>query len=106
VPQLIERLSVRGKDLGRLEARVILVHGRDDAIVPYTESIALTRALRPGQARLYIIRHILTHVVFRPSGFFTRSFWTEDLPDLWRLYRAVYSLLAERDRAHDPEASP
>lgn len=66
VPALIDRLSPRirteleginpaGHDLSRLQAELILVHGRSDNIIPYTESVALARDLPPGQAQLFLI---------------------------------------------------
>jgi pimeloyl-ACP methyl ester carboxylesterase len=47
--------------LGRFPAKVILVHGRDDAIIPWSESAALARALPPGKAELFTIDQ-LAHV--------------------------------------------
>jgi len=66
VPALLESLSPRirselhginpaAHDLSRLHARLILVHGRSDAIIPYTESVALTLALPVGKATLFLI---------------------------------------------------
>jgi len=34
---------------------VILLHGRSDNIIPYTESVALARALPPAQVELFLI---------------------------------------------------
>jgi pimeloyl-ACP methyl ester carboxylesterase len=72
VPELIERLPAAVRtdinaldlsqhDLSALRARLILVHGLDDALIPYAQGKALARALPPGQARLYLIRG-LAHV--------------------------------------------
>jgi len=66
VPVLIDRLSPRirdeleginpaGHDLSRLKAELILVHGRSDNIVPYTESVALARDLPSEQVHLFLI---------------------------------------------------
>ena len=66
VPALIERLSpnVRAEleginlaahDLSGLKAQVILLHGRSDNIIPYTESVALARALPAAQVELFLI---------------------------------------------------
>jgi len=66
VPALLESLSPRMRselhginpaalDLSRLHARLILVHGRSDAIIPYTESVTLTRALPVGKVTLFLI---------------------------------------------------
>jgi len=66
VPALIGRLSPQmraelegvnpaGHDLSAIKAQVILLHGRSDNIIPYTESIALARALPPAQVKLFLI---------------------------------------------------
>lgn len=70
VPALIDRLppAIRDEmtgidpaahDLFRLRALAILVHGRSDNIIPYTQSIALAHALQqdraPDSTRLFLI---------------------------------------------------
>jgi fermentation-respiration switch protein FrsA (DUF1100 family) len=85
-------LDVQRHDLSRFAARLILIHGRDDAIIPYTESLALTAAAPPGQAAMYLVDN-LAHVKLGPGG----------ILDGLRLWRAVYRLLEERDA--DPVSS-
>jgi hypothetical protein len=80
-------LNPAGRDLSRLRARLILVHGYGDRMIPFTESIALAKALPARQVRLYLV-HGLAHVDVAPG-----------LPDRWRLWRAVAALLAARDGA-------
>lgn len=86
----IEALDLADKDLGSLHAQVVLIHGRDDAIVPYSESLALASALAkaigPAHVRLYLLDH-LAHATLGPSR----------LKDIWRLWRATNRLLAIRD---------
>jgi acetyl esterase/lipase len=72
------------RDLSRLRARLILVHGYEDNIIPHTQSLALARAVPEGQARLFLVKG-LVHVDIEP-GLLSR----------WRLWRAVDALLAER----------
>jgi hypothetical protein len=79
-------LDVARRDLSQLSARLILVHGRDDAIIPFTESLALARAAPPGMAELYVADS-LAHVDLGPTG----------LLDGITLLRAAYSFLSERD---------
>jgi len=66
VPVLIDRLSPKmraeleginpaGHDLSALKAQVILLHGRSDNIIPYTESVALARAVPAAQVELFLI---------------------------------------------------
>lgn len=80
-------LNLKGKDLSGFKARPILVHGYDDTVVPYTESVALSRALASRSPQLYLANG-LSHVDFKEPGFF----------DVWNLYCAVDALLAERTR--------
>jgi pimeloyl-ACP methyl ester carboxylesterase len=79
-------LDLARRDLTPLRANVILIHGRDDAIIPYTESAALAAALPEGQASLCLVDN-LAHVDLGPGG----------LLDGLRLWRATYRILAERD---------
>src|SRR5690606_18522519 len=83
-------LDLRRRDLSVLRARLLLLHGRDDPIIPYTESAALAAAM-PGRATLYLVDS-LAHVDLGPSG----------LVDTMRLWLAAYRLLEERDRAPPP----
>lgn len=66
VPGLIDRLSPRirdalevlnpaARDLSAFPAQLILVHGRSDNLIPYTESVALGGALPAGRSELFII---------------------------------------------------
>lgn len=92
----IARLDLARHDLAPLQARLILVHGRNDNLIPYTESLALAAAVPAGQARVFLIRSVLGHVDMGVSDLFSWRFWREDLPDLWRLWRVIDLLLAER----------
>ncbi len=80
----IAALNPAQHDLSRLKARVILLHGRSDDVIPYSESISLARALPAGQVRLFLIDG-LAHVDIRP----TRS----DVPILMQ---TVEALLGQR----------
>jgi len=96
VPTLIEQLSPRilaelngidpaAHDLSGMHAHVILVHGRRDNIIPYTESITLAQALPPGRAHLFLIEGF-AHV--------DMALEREDIP---QMLRAMEQLLAQRD---------
>ncbi|MFQ5995743.1 MAG: alpha/beta hydrolase [Acidiferrobacterales bacterium] len=78
-------LSLSQVTLSPIRGRIIVVHGVDDPIVPYTESIALANALPVAQTRLFLIQGLL-HVDLEPTPL-----------DYWRLWRAGYTLLRERD---------
>jgi acetyl esterase/lipase len=95
VPVLLDRLPVRMRtelegispaahDLSQLTADVILLHGRSDNLIPYSESIALAGALPASQVRLFLIDG-LAHVDLRPEA--------HDLP---QLIGAMEALLAVR----------
>jgi pimeloyl-ACP methyl ester carboxylesterase len=82
-------LDLSHRDLSRLDARLLLVHGRDDPIIPSSESVALAAAA--PDASLYVVDS-LAHVELDPAG----------LVDGLRLWRAIYALLSERDAAPEP----
>jgi len=95
VPALIDQLSPRiraelqgidpaAQALSQLHARAILVHGRGDSMIPYTESVALAAALPPDQVQLFLIEGF-AHVDVQPQ----RS----DIP---QLLAAMEALLAQR----------
>lgn len=91
-------LSLHNKDLAGLRARLILVHGKNDNLIPYPESIALAAAVAPGQARLFVIERILGHVDLSLAHLLSWQFISQELPDAWRMWRAVDALLSERER--------
>jgi pimeloyl-ACP methyl ester carboxylesterase len=95
VPALIRGLSPRiraelnainpaAHDLSEMQAQVILVHGRHDNLIPYTESVALAEALPPERVQLFLIEGV-AHVDVRLHR--------EDVP---KLVRAMALLLAQR----------
>jgi pimeloyl-ACP methyl ester carboxylesterase len=93
----IAALTLRGKDLHELKARLLLVHGENDNLIPFPESIELAANVAPGQARLFVIRRILGHVAPTLPQVFSWEFFAHDLPDAWRMWCAVDALLAERE---------
>ena len=100
-PDLIERLppavlselralDLKTKNLEHLEARLILIHGRDDPIIPYTESISLASAAGRN-ADVFVIND-LQHIELD----------LESVRDLYKVWRATYLLLKERDDMPTP----
>lgn len=83
----IAALDLKRRDLSNLAPALIIVHGYDDPIIPYTESLALQKAVREDKADLYLIQN-LSHVDLGEVG----------LRDAVTLWRAVHHLLVERDR--------
>ena len=98
IVETIDALTLDNKQLQRLTARLLLVHGRNDRLIPYPESLALSNAVAPSQARVFILGRILGHVDLALSDVFSLQLWREELPDAWRLLRVVNLLLLERER--------
>lgn len=93
----IAALDLARRDLSLLRARLLLVHGYEDTIIPFPQSVALAGVLPPDQAKVFLA-HGLQHVDLQPGP-----------ADLWRLWRAVAALLAERDllaRQRVPDSAP
>jgi hypothetical protein len=93
----IDALTLSDKDLTRLTARLLLVHGKNDTLIPYPESVALGSAVAPSRARVYVLNKVMGHVDLTLSHIFSLRFWTKELPDAWRLFRAANLLLKERE---------
>ncbi len=81
----LDALDLSNKDLTQLEAQLILLHGTDDNIIPYTESIALSGAVMEGQAELFLIDG-LAHVNVHPKKL-----------NRWAMLRAIDALLKVRE---------
>jgi dienelactone hydrolase len=79
-------LDLKGRDLTQAPASVILIHGRDDRVVPVTESIELAAALPAGRAHLYVVDR-LAHADLEPG----------DWRDVVTSWQAAYRLLRLRD---------
>jgi len=83
----IAALDLKAHDITRLKADVFLFHGRDDRIIPYTESVKLAGVLGGKKTGLYLVES-LKHVDFTPTG----------IADRITLTRAITRLLEIRDR--------
>jgi pimeloyl-ACP methyl ester carboxylesterase len=79
----IHGLDLKGRDLGRLKAHLLLIHGRTDAIIPSGESRKLAAAA--PSARLFIVDD-LAHADWHP----------QHLSGMVTLVEAMRALLAER----------
>ena len=51
----IERLDLARRNLAALDTDFLLIHDRDDRIIPASQSAALAGAVAPGRARLYLV---------------------------------------------------
>ena len=86
----LRRLDLKGRDFRAIAGPVFLIHGRDDAIIPFSESVKLAEALGP-RADLTILDHF-AHVDAGDIGF----------ADGLRLWGAAIRILEQRDRAAPP----
>ena len=90
LPELVRRdieyLDLSHRQLRDLRANLLLIHGRDDPLIPATESLALAAAVPPGHADVFVVGN-LSHVEIHPGG----------IPDTFLLWRAAYRLLALRN---------
>ncbi|NOQ49538.1 MAG: alpha/beta hydrolase, partial [Nitrosomonadaceae bacterium] len=80
----LNTLNLSNKNLSQLNTKLILLHGIDDDIIPYTESISLARAVAKGQSELFIIDG-LAHVNIHPNFL-----------NQWKLLCAIDALLGLR----------
>jgi pimeloyl-ACP methyl ester carboxylesterase len=90
----LDGLSLARRDVRALRAELILIHGRDDAIIPYTEGVALARAVG-GRAQLALLDN-LAHADLGPGG----------LVDGWRLWRAALALMRARHGDSEGRSPP
>lgn len=92
-----EALDLASRDLDALEARLVLVHGPDDPVIPISHSRRLRDALPPGQARLF------------EAGGLGHVEVSTDWRDGWGLWRAIDHVLwlGQLDDVPEPHrASP
>ena len=88
----IEALDLKHYPLADLRADLLLIHGRDDPLIPASESRALAAAVPPGRADVFVVGN-LSHVEIHPGG----------IPDMLLLWQAAYRLLALRDGLTVPD---
>lgn len=99
-PTMRERLQRLSPStaIGRVQARLLIAHGRDDDSIPYTESVRLARA-SPNLGRLVIFDGF-THAFPSEGGWLTRL---RQVRDLERLVLLLDDLLR---MAPSPLSSP
>jgi pimeloyl-ACP methyl ester carboxylesterase len=80
---LLDALSP-ARDARRFHGRLLLVHGRDDPAIPFTESLRLAAAADPARTRLVLV-DLVAHVEGRVPV------WRQAM-DLARLWTVAYEL--------------
>jgi pimeloyl-ACP methyl ester carboxylesterase len=81
----IDGLNLALYDLSKLHGHLILVHGRGDPLVPYSESQALAAAAPNARVSLFLVDE-LGHVDFNAVT----------LANAWTMGSAIAALLGER----------
>lgn len=81
----IDGLNLALYDLGKLRGHLILVHGREDPLVPFSESEALAAAATGARVSLFLIGDI-GHVEFTAVS----------VANGYKMWRAMLALLDER----------
>ncbi len=95
VQSSVEALSVAGV-LKNLRANLILAHGEDDDLIPFTETLRLAQAA-PDPRKVYCqILKTYSHVDPEQKPLSTKTLFTFYLPEGWKLYRLVYQLIGYR----------
>lgn len=80
--------------LSRIEASVVLLHSKNDVIVPFQESEKLAAALRDRQKQVKFIElNIFDHVNPVLPELSVKSFFFDYVPEFWRLYQASWNIL-------------
>lgn len=87
--QLLARLSPEHV-VARIPARLLLVHGRRDPAVPFTESLRLADAARGKVGTRVVLVGVVAHVEPGDSG----PGWGETLHELWQLWSLMLDFLA------------
>lgn len=86
--QLLDTLSPE-RVIGQLRGRLLLVHGKDDPAVPFTESVRLAEAARGRVPTRLVLLRMIGHV--EPGGMSSRAWRTAG--ELWALWALVYEFL-------------
>lgn len=83
----LDALTLRDRDLSHLTGRLILIHGREDPLVPFSESLALSKAV--PQTQLFLIDGF-SHINPRSVGVIGQL----------QLAEAIQAILARRHKAN------
>lgn len=94
VREYFEALTLDGK-IDALRARLIIGHGRDDNLIPYTESLLLAENVPEGASVHLAILESFQHVDLKlGEGEGVRAFFAS-VAEIGRLYSITYDLLGQ-----------
>jgi dienelactone hydrolase len=82
--------------LKNLQADLILAHGEDDDLIPFTETLRLAKAASDHRKVYLQILKSYAHVDPEPHPFSPRDLFTFYLPEGWKLWGLIYQLMAYR----------
>ena len=94
VLEYFDALSLPG-NIENVTARLIIVHGRDDNLMPYTESILLAENAPPGATVQLRILESFQHVDLEFSWEGGPAGWCATLAEVGRVYSVAHALLAQ-----------
>ena len=92
--EFFEALSLRG-NIDDVTAHLIVVHGRDDNLMPYTESILLAENAPPGATVDLKILESFQHVDLEFSWEGGPAEWIETIAEVGRVYSVAHALIAQ-----------
>jgi len=82
--------------LNYVQADLILAHGEDDDMIPFTETLRLGQAA-PNPLRVYLrILKSYSHVDPQRQPWTVKNFIGYYLPEGWKLFGLVYKLMEYR----------
>lgn len=87
----LQGINPSKRDLSQIKAQVILLHGRGDTMIPYTESISIAKSLPPDNTTLFLIDGY-AHTNVKPKP--------QDLP---QLLSAMDLLMRQRNTTQTEE---
>ncbi|MFH1501972.1 MAG: hypothetical protein ABIG03_02880 [Candidatus Eisenbacteria bacterium] len=94
IQSYFDELTLAGRIDG-LEARLIIGHGRDDDLIPYTESLKLAENVPEGTAVHLAILESFHHVDLELGKGEGVGAFLSSVAEVWRLFSITYDLLAQ-----------
>ncbi len=98
---LLARLSPEGV-IPRISARLLLIHGRGDPAVPFTESLRLSDAARGKSGTRLVIVGVLAHVEAGEG----KPGWGETLSEFGRLWALLLDFFSSSEGGHPGPPTP
>lgn len=94
VRDYFDALSLEGR-IDRLEAHLIIGHGRDDNLIPYTESLLLAEGVPPAASVHLAILESFHHVDLKLGEGEGPGAFLASVAEVGRLFSITYDLLAQ-----------